>query len=69
MYSIYHHKRQAYKTCAGWTRTERSKKQEIIHGLDDLLLFTEREMELNKDSLPKNCEFRKVNGPITWKDI
>ena len=53
MYIIRNKIRKAFKTRDGWTRIEKG----AIVGLDDVLYFTSREKELNKDTLPKGCDF------------
>jgi hypothetical protein len=70
MYMIWSEHRQAYKTYDGWTKTIKKRGKNgtnaTLDGLNDTILFTKRETELN--TLPNGqrwVPFRR----ITWDDI
>jgi len=64
MYIIRNDHRNAYKTYDGWTTIAGG----CLTGLADVLRFTEREAELNKDKLPSGSRF--VYFPRRrWRDL
>lgn len=68
MYIIRSDVRNAYKTGDGWTTITRDGKNAVLNGLSDVIRFTKREAERNKDKLPKGSRF--VYFPkIKWSDM
>ena len=64
MYVIKNDHRNAYKTHDGWTTIDNG----ILNGLHDVLRFTSREAELNKNNLPSGSRF--VYFPERrWRDV
>ncbi len=64
MYVIKNDHRNAYQTHDGWTTIDNG----ILNGLHNVARFTEREMEMNKDSLPSGSRF--IYFPERrWRDI
>jgi len=64
MYVIRNDHRNAYKTYDGWTVIAGN----CLTGLSDVIRFTEREAERNKDNLPSGSRF--VYFPRRrWRDL
>jgi len=65
MKAIFNTRTKRFKTYAGWTDYEESKKGKVIKGLEDVMLYTEKEAALNV--LKKPLEWRHINPRINWK--
>ncbi len=64
MYIIKNDHRNAFKTYDGWTTIE----DETLIGLQNVMRFTQREAEANKDKLPSGSRF--IYFPKRrWRDM
>jgi len=65
MKGIFNTNTSKFKTYEGWTELETSKKGIVIKGLEDVLLYTEKEAALNV--LPKPLAWRHINPRVNWR--
>ena len=54
-----------FRTYDGWTALEVTKRSTEIQGLEDVMLFTKREAEINKLMPP--LEWRHINPRLKWR--
>ena len=65
MKGLFNTRTNKFKTYEGWTDYEINKKGKVVKGLEDVMLYTEKEAALNV--LKKPLEWRHINPRINWK--
>jgi len=67
MYGIFNTSTSKFKTYEGWTELDHSRKGTVIKGLQDVMLFTNKERALNE--LKEPLQWRHINPPVNWRMI
>ena len=65
MKGIFNTSTRKFKTYEGWTDLEITKRSTVIKGLEDVMLFTKGEAEMNKLMYP--LEWRHINPRLKWR--
>lgn len=65
MKAIFNERTKQFKTYDDWTEYGETDKSQYINGLEDVMLFTNKEAALNV--LKKPLAWRHINPRVNWR--